>query len=136
MEIPWRNVGHVLGKIRRSQFPPTRTCEELVQILENNAEVRQKFGKFRGQVFYRTSFTEENDEVFASVFVVQQLLVELLDEERIWISGDGTFSIIPVGYSQLYCILGIIKGSHIVSHNVPILSHIVSHALHTYIYCP
>lgn len=73
-------------------------------------EVRQKFGEFRGEIFYRSSFAEENDKVFASVFVVEQLFKELKEEASIWLSGDGTFSIVPLGFTQLYCILGVIKG--------------------------
>lgn len=41
--------------------------------MSNNIEVRDELGMFRGEILYQTSFLDEYGNVFASLFVIQQL---------------------------------------------------------------
>lgn len=57
--IPWRSIKETLHNIKRSRFPPARKCNELINVMSNNAEVRNELGMFRGEVLYRFSFLDE-----------------------------------------------------------------------------
>lgn len=103
----WKNVGNTLRRLRRKTYPACASVPRFIDLLENDDNVKRLFCNFRDEPFYRGSFIF-SDGAHMSVFLVDQMLDEI--QPGCKIAFDGTFSILPLHYKQLFVILAEING--------------------------
>lgn len=105
-ELPWKKVGQTLQNVRKKIFPPCKNIESFVTLMENNEEIGAEFGSFRGQPLYRGAISVDGST--AVVFLIEQHLKLL--EPNFNMSCDGTFSVVPLGFVQLFILMAEIEG--------------------------
>lgn len=106
----WRSISSGLNRLRREAQPACQTTNNFINLLETHEVIRELFGIFKNQPFYRGSiyFGEGDDEDHVTVFIAEQLLPDIPRQCKL--GFDGTFSILPLGYKQLFVINALING--------------------------
>jgi hypothetical protein len=99
----WRHTRHTAQMIRRRFMPSCKNLYELVDFLESNDFVQQKFGKFRETQFYQGT-VNRSFLVFSNLIMVKQISSEFR------LSMDSTFKITPFHAMQLLIFMAEIKG--------------------------
>lgn len=105
-ELPWKKVRDSLNRARKSVLPACSSLSQMIDLLENNQQVKELYGSYREKPLYRGAITVNNKT--SVVYVIDQHLKELKPGFDMYC--DGTFSIIPLNFKQLYIIMGEIDG--------------------------
>lgn len=98
-----------LGRIRRQKFPACPDIDAFTDFLENNHDVKESFGKFRGKPFYSGTLEVGNERIV--MFTLQQHLDRMQLGATVFF--DGTFKIVPLGFKQLFVVLADIDGKNL-----------------------
>lgn len=104
-ELPWKKVRMTLRRTRRSILPSCTELSKMIDLLESNDQVKELYGSYRGRPLYRGAITVGKST--SIVFAVEQHLKQLKPGFNMYC--DGTFSIIPLKFKQLYIIMGEIE---------------------------
>lgn len=104
--MSWKRIGPTLKRLRREIYPACATINDFVGILNGNIEIKEMFGQYRGDEFYRESIIVDDDVIV--IFGVQQLINEIPLNCSLY--GDGTFGIVPLNFQQLYIVMADIAG--------------------------
>lgn len=95
------NMMRTLRKIRAKRFPSCKSVDDLDRLLTENEQVRDAFGKYRSEDFYRRTVYSNGSA--ASIFVLEQLVIKVAPGCEL--SSDGTFGILPLNFEQLYIVM-------------------------------
>lgn len=106
--MPFGQIESGLRKIQQKRYKKCSTIEELENLLQNNQSVLENFAKFRGEIFYRGTVTDEVGK--ACIFVLESLRKFLEDNGGFDMHIDGTFSIVPLQFKQLLILIANING--------------------------
>lgn len=98
-----------LKKIRRRRHPACPDIETFHQLLETNQAIGNTFGTFRDKQFYMGHLAMDEKHA-ATVFGIQQFADKVQPGADIFL--DGTFSIVPLKFTQLYILLAMIDGEY------------------------
>jgi hypothetical protein len=104
--LSWHKIGSTLKRLRRSIFPGCEDKKAFELLFETNAAIIETYGKYRGETLYQGTVGDENHR--ASIFVISQHLEQL--EKGFSLYMDGTFSVVPLDFSQLYVLLADFEG--------------------------
>lgn len=99
-------IRNCLKNVRKRARPPCRNPTELNQIMNENDEIYEAFGKFYSRDFYRCLIKAGN--YTASLFVVEQI-AESVRRQNSHIFLDGTFRTCPIGAAQVLVMFAIIE---------------------------
>lgn len=100
----FKKIQQGLRAIRKRKFPVCTHPDDLDDLLSDNQNIKGIFANFRNSPFYQ-GMVEVNNEYKANIFVIQQIMDKVKEEEETQIWIDGTFNITPLFYNQLLVIL-------------------------------
>lgn len=107
--MSWKRIGSNLKKLRRKLLPACPDIATFVDLLNNDAVIKEKFGTYRNEEFYRDTIIIGGNE-YISVFAVEQMLSKV--DPQCILNADGTFGIQAPGFHQLYITMAKIAGKN------------------------
>ena len=93
-------MNSTLKKVRAQSIPKCQSPAELDNILNYVPEIRDKFSMLQNEDFYQGIIRD--GDTFANLFIAQKILRKCGPKQKL--SVDGTFSVVPKGFSQLLMI--------------------------------